>query len=866
MSMEQLTIYQMIYMFAAYSLMVVILPALTFHKKLVSYTLPERIMAYVLIGNAFMMNLIFILELLHIAYRPVIIISSVVLIYIAAMRARDKNALAVVSDIIDALRRRMSGVVGRRQMSESFWVNLRNYLVYAKNWIVQGPIKHLPEWIGFWGVMAYVIYIFAPRDLSYYSYSASDMIVHNYWINALTDNKLFVGGIYPMGLHCVIFYLHIVFGIETFTLLRLFGIVQLFYVAMMLYMFLRGTTRAALYPVLGVFIYLGVDVWNEYTINRYTAPLPQEFGIIFILPAIYFLLRFLKGDIGKEKLYIPVDGHRLVVDEADLLYSEGFSGEGNKRGALITVKDVEKQRRWRFLKRQGGKSARVTGKRFPATEFLFKLKSLDSVRNLAFFALGVAMTLAVHFYDTIVVGFGCIAVAIAFFPKILKREYLIPIIRAGIISLLIAIYPMAISFAMGTPLQGSMYWAMSVMEGGDKSDTDKEISNNKFKERIKNAKSTVWRDGVIIAIDGEPVNGATYEDIAPFITDDEGESSMEKSTEVAAPESRLQRYTKRFWQLYKSMGDVFSIAVINGAKYSFNLDLVLYVLLAVSVVMSIAIMGRDPWYGKTLFSMVIFSGLLMLIFILEDLGLPQLMDINRGRVFFVYVIAATVTIMFDSLPYLAFGSMAKGRVIYVSGIVCVGLLMVGFISGGAFRTTVVAEDDLGSNGAITSLAGIMRDVPDKKWTIVSANDEMRMGEDHGYHYELIDFLRKNANYSEDSKVYIPTEYVFFFVEKVPVDYTVDYEGSGQPISVAGAAKELPQSDGLTVYEGENRWILMSKLYYWAKEFKKLYPNDIETYYEDNDFVCYRVRQNERSLYNFALDYGYNSTYTARTSQ
>ena len=32
---------------------------------------------------------------------------------------------------------------------------------------------------------------------------------------------------------------------------------------------------------------------------------------------------------------------------------------------------------------------------------------------------------------------------------------------------------------------------------------------------------------------------------------------------------------------------------------------------------------------------------------------------------------------------------------------------------------------------------------------------------------------------------------------------------------------------------------------------------MEVYYETDNFICYRVRQNGYSLYNFAIDYGYN---------
>ena len=50
---------------------------------------------------------------------------------------------------------------------------------------------------------------------------------------------------------------------------------------------------------------------------------------------------------------------------------------------------------------------------------------------------------------------------------------------------------------------------------------------------------------------------------------------------------------------------------------------------------------------------------------------------------------------------------------------------------------------------------------------------------------------------------------------------------------------------------------MSRMYYWAQKFKELYPNEFKVYFENDRFVCYYIEQNVYSLYNFAIDYGYN---------
>ena len=73
-----------------------------------------------------------------------------------------------------------------------------------------------------------------------------------------------------------------------------------------------------------------------------------------------------------------------------------------------------------------------------------------------------------------------------------------------------------------------------------------------------------------------------------------------------------------------------------------------------------------------------------------------------------------------------------------------------------------------------------------------ANDETQMGLDHGWHYETITFLRQLEKIDEDTKILIPTKNIYFFIEKIPLDYSVSYAGSGQSISKKGASQTLPK--------------------------------------------------------------------------
>ena len=83
---------------------------------------------------------------------------------------------------------------------------------------------------------------------------------------------------------------------------------------------------------------------------------------------------------------------------------------------------------------------------------------------------------------------------------------------------------------------------------------------------------------------------------------------------------------------------------------------------------------------------------------------------------------------------------------------------------------------LETNSAITCLTNIMNEEQDFTWTIVSANDELRMVEEDGYHYEILDFL-KNIKKGEKAKTFtISTNAVYFFIEKIPVNYAGTADG------------------------------------------------------------------------------------------
>ena len=91
MSMAVLTILQFIGIFAAYLTMTLFLPAILFHKRVQHYEFSLRFMIYFLWGNFYMMNVVFILQLLHICNRFTLILVTFVLFLLIYFSERGRN-------------------------------------------------------------------------------------------------------------------------------------------------------------------------------------------------------------------------------------------------------------------------------------------------------------------------------------------------------------------------------------------------------------------------------------------------------------------------------------------------------------------------------------------------------------------------------------------------------------------------------------------------------------------------------------------------------------------------------------------------------------------------------------------------------
>ena len=794
MSMQTLTILQFIGVLAAYLGMTVFLPAFVFYRKVSEERFCVRFLIYLVIGNVYLMNLVLVLQLLHISNRFTLCLGTVLPVVWTLARVHNTTVKDGVLGVARGVNSFLSGTMGAKLLFSKIlhflWKLLKTGIVRLFHSIT----KNFFDWVGTVGSIVLVFWVYGSNMIWNMGYCTSDIPVHNYWINAMDKNNIFAAGVYPFGFHCIIYYLHEMFGIYTFVVLRTFHLVQTLMIHIVLIAFLKACCKTKYSSYVAIVLYVLADVWHINNYSRYFSSLPQEFGMIFILPSIYFLYAFF----------------------------EDRRKESGKKG-------------WR----------------------------VHSTRYLLFFGLSFSATLTVHFYNTMIAGIFCIGVGIGFLGLIFRKAYFGRIMLAGILSVTLAVLPMVIAYAAGKPLEGSLRWGMGVMSGSSASSGN--TSQTQQSTAPESTQSTTGNGGQSeTGISGSSVTGSTGQTVNGMQGSDD---SIVLSPEAVVPQEpqipltvRLEEWVGKKWEktvkFTEDLRDSVSLLMLTGVS-SYTVTAVLFstVLLGIAGLIFL-IVRKTRHYGSILLSVTFCTLFLYVLFMAYQLGIPSLMDRTRCSIYLAYILVAELAFAVDAGVSLLAGWITTKSLanMFSFGLVCLVTGIIILI--GVYRMPVYYEA-LESNDAITCLTNILKDNPRFQFTIVSANDELRMVENYGFHYEIITLLQEMEGERVSEYLTIPTPRVYFFIEKIPVDYTVHYEGSGRTVSEEGAKEPLPRSSGLEMYKGSKRYTVMSKMYYWAQAFQALYPNEMRVYYETDAFVCYVVEQNTYRLFDLSINYGYN---------
>ena len=247
-------------------------------------------------------------------------------------------------------------------------------------------------------------------------------------------------------------------------------------------------------------------------------------------------------------------------------------------------------------------------------------------------------------------------------------------------------------------------------------------------------------------------------------------------------------------------------------------------------------------------------------------GLPSLIASDRAVNYLIYLGATVIGVPFG-LFWCLFEEKIKPVRWVASVAIVVATAMVIVFGGYTYTSSAVFR--LSYSAVTENYYKIKATHRKDTWTIVSTVDELSLTRNKGWHYELWEFIFRMEQYDSTRVIQIPTEYVYFVIEKRPLKYAeptylgqsltlyprISKEAANQLLSEQ-TIRTRKKSDYYGIYE--NRHAIMSKAYFWAEKYMSYFPDQMSIYYEDMDIVIYEIKQNMYALNNFAIDYGYNT--------
>jgi len=279
------------------------------------------------------------------------------------------------------------------------------------------------------------------------------------------------------------------------------------------------------------------------------------------------------------------------------------------------------------------------------------------------------------------------------------------------------------------------------------------------------------------------------------------------------------------------------------------------------------VLGYPIILMATVFYMIIYAG--------PYINLPELIAGSR-LCSTEHLLLITVFIILLDMIYTALEKCLDARFMkHTVGVVTAALVVLIYTTGNYHG--YLYYELTRYNAAVSVTNEVIETLPENTYTIVSTTDEIYQVIQDGRHEELHTFIK---NQNKESYT-LPTEYIFFFVEKQPLRYAHSHFFSGPECLAKNKYERFYTGYSISVGENidhseispeaakqtvgylskpaqaysvlANRTILESKMYEWCAEFEEAYPNEMKIYYEDEAFVCYYVQQNVQRLYNLGLN-------------
>ena len=657
---------------------------------------------------------------------------------------------------------------------------------------------HFGEYLLLFVILIYGMIYFSYGAFQDCSYGFGDLYTHHSWIYGLMEGKIFSAGIYPEGMHCFIYGMYALLNIKVYSIL----------------LFLQGIHTA-------VFLLSAYSLAREVFHTRYTP--------LFVL--VLFLILDLKC-------------HNAVASMSRLQWTlpQEFGLHTQFLCDLYMI---------RYL--NASRSGPDHGK---------KRFRLYWDENLLVFTMSLAASIASHFYPAIMAFFLCVSFALFSLKKIFTKGHFLPLVISAICGVLIAAAPMAGAYASGIEFQGSIGWAMNIIN------TSMGIEEG--------------QEG--------PSEGMTPEGTNPEETPLEEIQEKDEDTAFVGQEEKASRtFAEKISEVPTKAAGLCMGIIRNVYRSGYTL---IYGTERAKQIVTVTVFAILLWLVYRLFCvlweiclkrridkkcfdgympMIFASFLYMAFYDAQSIGLPQLVDgvrlCSSIHILTIAVIFMPVDMLLSLLALLCREVFLQILTLLSAVGICASTILLGCYHGYLYYELTRY------NSVVMVTNSIIETLPRYTYTIVSPTDEMYQTILYGWHEELLSFLER----STDETYMLPTEYVFIYVEKRPIRYAQNHFFSGPPwlalekdqyapfatqcpeIDAAKISQEAAQEDIMRFSNSwwiytqlESRTILESKAYEWCQRFAQLYPYEMNIYYEDDDFVCYYFRQEPTAPYSLGI--------------
>lgn len=651
----------------------------------------------------------------------------------------------------------------------------------------------------------FVLIVFAVAYFSYgafqcHSYGWGDMYVHHAWIYGLKEGKIFSAGIYPEAMHCFIYCMNDLFGISVYSCMMFLGEIHVSALLLAIYCFLREVMKSkyTVYLVLAAFLTIDMVCVDEiYGMSRMQYTIPQEFGLYTQFLCALYLVRFLRRN--------PEEGKA-------------------------------KRKVWND--------------------------------DLFLFMTSLAASLAIHFYVTMMAFFLCAAIAIFGIVKVFRKENFKSLVIAVLAGMIISAAPMVLAYASGIPLQGSLNWGMNVMNGTD----TKEGRTQQVQSIVNENNAETSSQNESESQSSESIQQESGVTSSQSVTSEE--KQQKETSDASVQEQASQKKSRKTIWEYMKMVYKYGYAQLYGdtrAKWLLGFTLIAGILSVINWIITAVRFRKLPF--ELYFGITAASVIFMILYAAPFLGLPEIIAGARLCLTEQVLLLSMMALPADEVLF-AIGRRKMACILPYLSVLGVAAIYAGTNYFGVYHGYLYYE--LTRYNSVVNLTNrIASEYPKQCYTIISTTDETYQVIESGWHEEILDFYYK----SKLEKYYIPTEYLFFYVEKNPIQYaqyhffagprwlaqkkySQYYKYSNAVISEGSAIKSSKISEDVLgepltdmgkasdAYSNlKNRTILESELYFWCQDFKARLPYEIQVYYEDEDVVCYMIKQNPEHLYN-----------------